>query len=168
MHYLTIHELIRLKKWASLFFPDDVDVIEDLRDKTGKNQLRTYGQFLARVNTNSHFLIVWDCDAQKTANALAKELSGTAHVTAFSFEQRENEIALEGIENKYDQEYLKPYAIRSEEYATGKEISLKFHSEKKVHFARFISENGTDEHFRHFGDLRSIVDGILKLQKNQT
>ena len=161
------HNALHLKKWASLFFPNDVDVIEDLRDKTGKNQLRTYGQFLARVNTNSHFLIVWDCDAQKTANALAKELSGTVHVTAFSFEQRENEIALEGIENKYDEGILEPFSNRTTEIATGREVAVSLSKEKKTEFAEFIYTEGTVEHFEHFDDLQMVANGILDKKKHK-
>ena len=129
--------------------------------------LRTYGQFLARVNTNSHFLIVWDCDAQKTANALAKELSGTAHVTAFSFEQRENEIALEGIENKYDEGILEPFSNRTTEIATGREVAVSLSKEKKTEFAEFIYTEGTVEHFEHFDDLQMVANGILDKKKHK-
>ena len=58
---------LHLKRWASLFYPGKVEVFEDLPDKTGKDQLKAYGQLLAKMNTNSHILIVWDCDAEKTA-----------------------------------------------------------------------------------------------------
>ncbi len=156
---------LHLKKWASLFYPDEVDVFDSLPDKTGAIQLKTYGQLLAQMNTNSHFLIVWDCDAKSTAKELADDLPKTANVTAFAFEKRESKIAPKGIENKYDEEYIKPYAIRSAEYATDKEISLSFDKRKKVKFAKFISVNGTAKHFRHFHDLNLVVSEILRRQK---
>ncbi len=59
--------LLHMKKWASLYYPEEVDVFDALPEKTGKDQLKTYGDLLSKVNTNSHFLIVWDCDAKSIA-----------------------------------------------------------------------------------------------------
>ena len=157
---------IHLKKWANLFFPNEVDVFDGLPDQTGASQLKTYGRLLARMTSNSHFLIIWDCDAKGTAKALAGELCETANVSAFVFEQRPNEIAPKGIENLYDEEYLKQFAIRSTEYATDKEISVSFASRKKTEFAQYISDQGTCRHFRHFGGLKSVVSGILEKTKH--
>lgn len=157
---------LHLKKWASLFFPDDVDVFDRLPDKTGASQLKSYGRLLAHMNTNSHFLIVLDCDAKKTADELADEWPETTNVTAFAFEHRENSIASKGIENKYDERFLKPYAIRSTEYATDKEISLSFASGKKLEFAHFIRENGNHAHFKHFDDLQMVVNSILHKRRH--
>ena len=153
---------LHLKKWASLFYPDEVDVFDALPNKTGKDQLKTYGDFLSKVKTNSHFLIVWDCDARRIANALADELPELANVTAFSFEQRENKISSDGIENKYDEKVLKPFTIRAAEYQTDREISLSLNKEKKTKFAEHIFSNGTKEDFQHFGGLNAVVCGILK------
>ena len=151
-----------LKKWAKMFFPDEVDVFDALPDKTGKDQLKTYGDFLSRVKTNSHFLVVWDCDAESVAKKLVNELSELANVTAFSFEKRENNIAPKGIENKYDEETLKPYANRTTEMSTGEEVSLSFSSRKKTQFAEHIFSNGTKEDFQYFDDLESTVMDILE------
>ena len=153
---------LHLKKWASLFYPEEVDVFDALPGRTGTTQLKTYGEFLAHMNTNSHFLIVWDCDAKNTAQKLADELPKTARVTAFAFKKRENGIASEGIENKYDDEILKPFAVRAAELETDEEISLSFNNRKKTEFAEFIFNNGNAEHFRHFDDLKLVVEKILE------
>ncbi len=158
---------LHLKKWASLFYPKKVDVFDALPDRTGKDQLKSYGQLLAYMKTNSHFLIVWDCDAQSTARKLADELPEKASVNAFWFEKRENEIASEGIENKYDEELLKPFAVRTTEYSTDREISLSFNNRKKTEFAEHIFTNGIEDHFRHFDDLKLVVEEILEQLKNQ-
>ena len=64
------------------------------------------------MNTNTHFVIVWDCDAGDKAETLRGDLSDSAKVTAFSFRRRsENKIARNGIENNYDEEFLRPFAI---------------------------------------------------------
>ena len=106
------HNALHLKKWASLFFPGQIDVFGDLPASTGKDQLLTYGRLLSKMSSNSQFLIVWDCDAKSRATTLASELSETANVTAFAFEQRENRVAPKGIENKYEEDILRPYSNR--------------------------------------------------------
>ena len=152
---------LHLKKWASLFFPEKVAVFEELPDRTNKNQLLAYGRLLAKMEATSHFLLVWDCDAEKCATELSRELSGAKNVRAFSFSKRENTIASEGIENKYNEKVLEPFAIRSIECATDREIGRSFHSHSKTKFAEFILANGTTEHFQHFQDLKEEVQKIL-------
>ena len=152
---------LHLRKWARLFYPDEVDVFDALPDKTGKDQLKIYGQLLAKIKTNSHFMIVWDCDAKSTANKLSNELSETASVTAFSLKKRENRIVSKGIENKYDEKVLEPFSNRTTEVSTGREIALSLNNSKKTEFAEFIFASATAEHFRHFDDLKSVVIKIL-------
>ena len=52
-----------LKRWGELNFPNDVRVFEDLGEHTNDGQLLDYGRLLGRVKTNTHFVVVWDCDA---------------------------------------------------------------------------------------------------------
>ena len=104
------HNAIILRKWANLFFPEEVEVFDGLPSRTGKDQLLAYGQLLSRMHTNSHFLIVWDCDAKATAERLAKELTHSADVTPFALEKRTNSIAHKGIENKFEEKLLAPYS----------------------------------------------------------
>ena len=152
---------LHLKKWASLFYPDKVKVFDGLQDKTNKSQLKTYGQLLAKMSTNSHFLIVWDFDAEQIAKELKKDLREGGNVTAFSFKKRSNTIAEKGIENKYDEENLKPFANCTTEVATGELVKYSFDGRKKKEFAEFIFSEGTDRHFQYFDDLRRVVDNIL-------
>jgi len=155
---------LHLKKWASLFYPEEVEVFDALPGRTGATQLKTYGELLAHMETSSHFLIVWDCDAKITAQKLAGELPETANATAFAFEERENTIASKGIENKYDEEVLEPFAnqiIRP----MGRGVQYSFGNEEKTEFAKFISLNGTAEHFQHFDDLKLVVKKILEQLK---
>ena len=162
------HNALHLRKWVDLFVPGKVHVFCDLPDKTGKDQLLTYGRLLAKMSASSHFLIVWDCDAKGKALELADELSGSATVTAFSFEKRENGIAPKGIENKYDEKFLENYSTILSEAATGKEIARSMSdSGKKTEFARHVFSNGTEEYFKHFDDLRTTVEEILqKTERN--
>ena len=156
------YNALHLKKWASLFFPKQVNVFDKLPDKTGKDQLLTYGQLLAKMNASSHFLIVWDCDAEKKAKTLSKELSGSVKVTAFSFRKRENQIADAGIENKFEEELLRPYSKISLDGSTRAETGWSFDDAKKTDFAWHVFSKGTVDYFVHFDDLQTIVQEILR------
>ena len=153
---------LHLKKWAELFFLKEVSIFEGLEGQSSSSQLKAYGELLSKMTTNSHILIVFDCDAeQKYGKKLSEELSGIHHVSAFSFLKRDNNIAPEGIENKYNEKVLEPFAIRSIECATDREIGRSLYSHKKKEFAEFILANGTTEHFQHFQDLKDKVQEIL-------
>ena len=154
---------LHLKKWAELFFPGEVNVFEGLEGLAGASQLKTYGELLSKMNTNSHILIVWDWDAkQKYSERLSEDLSGVKHVTAFSFLKRDNQIASKGIENKYDEKYLEEYAISTSKLVTGVEINRSFDQSRKTEFAEHVYRNGNREYFEHFEDLHHVVKQILE------
>ena len=152
---------LHLKKWASLFFPAHVGVFDALPARTSAAELKTYGNLLARMNVNSHFLIVWDCDAKKFSEDLLKELPSNSDVTPFALEPRENSIASKGIENKYDEEILAPYAMETIELVTREVKNRSFAKDRKTEFADFICSNGTQDHFENFDDLHSVVAEIV-------
>ena len=156
------HNALHLKKWASLFFPEQVGVFDDLPSRTGKDQLSTYGQFLSKVVANTHFLIVWDCDAKGHAKRLADELGGRAAVTAFALGRRNNTIARTGIENKYPEDVLRPFSKIVLDGATRVETACQFDGGKKTAFARHIFQKGTRHHFVHFDDLHNTVADALR------
>ena len=154
------NNVLHLKKWASLFFGSTVKVFEELQHRTGKKELASYGRLLARMETNSHFLIVWDFDARQVAEKMCKELSGSKNVTAFAFKKRENMIAPKGIENNYDEEYLQGYITTSRREKTGDKF-VTMSSRDKTDFAKHVSAVGTRDYFSYFGELEKVVQKIL-------
>lgn len=157
------HNAKHLKKWASLFFRGQVEVFEDLPARTGKDQLKAYGQLLARMNATSHILIVWDCDAGSTARALASELEDSAKVTPFALERRPNALAAKGIENKYEEDLLMRFSNIVLDGATGEEKGRSFDNGKKLALANHVAQRGTEADFVHFDDLRRTVERILSV-----
>ena len=151
---------LHLKKWARLFFRREVEVFEKLPNRTGKNELSSYGRLLARMEATTHFLIVWDYDAEKEAEKLREELLESENVTAFSFKQKQNSIANKGIENNYDEHILKQFTTTSTRSKTG-EKHVTMSSRDKSDFAKHVMENATKDYFRNFGDLKDVVRGIL-------
>ena len=152
---------LHLKRWASLVFPEKIEVFDHLPDKTGKDQLLQYGRLLAKMNANSYFLIVWDWDAAGKARELSNDLSNSDKVTAFSFTKRDNKVADKGIENKYDEELLESYTTIASRAITGEEISRSMSTRDKAEFARHVALEGTHKYFKHFDDLKIAVQEIL-------
>ena len=149
-----------LKRWAHLYFPKDVHVFEGLESYSSDSQLLTYGRLLGRLNTNTHFVVVWDCDAAGKAEALRGELPSGARVTPFAFASRENTIARNGIENNYGEDILEPYSTKT----TGSDdklLSRGFQSNRKTEFANHVLREGTLQYFANYQDLHDIVSGIL-------
>ena len=150
-----------LKRWADLYYPDDVRVFEGLEGHTNDNQLLTYGKLLSKMNLNTHFVLVWDCDATRQAESLQRELPENANVTPFAFPKRENSIADKGIENSYDEETLEPYSTTTTDN-DGTVINRGFRSNLKTEFAKYILAKGTPEHFTHFKGLNDVIEEILQ------
>ena len=143
---------LHLKRWAKLNFPDDVRVFDGISAHSGKSQLLTYGRFLSKATSNTHFLIVWDCDAADKYTQLQNELTPTSQVTALSLTARENTIAPKGIENKYEEDLLKGFAP----LLRGFDGSEKYRLEKQ-RLTNHIYQKGKIEDFRHFCDLHDAV-----------
>ena len=156
------HNAKHLKRWVEVNFPTDVNVFEELGEHTNDSQLLDYGRLLGRMNTNTHFVVVWDCDARGKAENLCKELPSAAKVTPFAFKKREdNKIATRGIENIYDEDILKPYSTTTKR-VDGSLVAHQFESKRKTEFANHVMQHGTAEYFTHLQDLHAIVSEILE------
>ena len=154
------HNAKHLKRWVMLNFPRDVHVFEELEQHTNDQQLLEYGRLLGKMHTNTHFVIVWDCDAAGKAEALRSELPSDTKATPFAFARRENTIARNGIENNYDEEILEPYSTTT----TGNDgtlLSRGFQNNRKAEFANHVLEHGTSQYFTHFQGLYDIVSETL-------
>ena len=151
-----------LKRWVELNFPEDVHVFDELEQHTNDKQLLAYGRLLGKMHTNTHFVIVWDCDAVAKVTTLSSELSDTAKVTPFAFPKRgENTIAEKGIENNYDEEVLEPYSITTKRN-DGTLVNRGFDNSRKSEFADHVLQHGTAQYFANFEGLRRIVEKALE------
>ena len=152
---------LHLKKWVDLFFPGKVDVFDKMTSATGKNQLASYARLLGRMETNSHVLFVWDCDARSDANEVCAELGESDNVTTFAFSRRDNELSSKGIENLYDEKYLEKFSSTTKREVTG-ESWRNMSGKDKTDFANHVKAEGTRDYFRHYGELEQVVQEILK------
>ena len=155
------HNTKHLKKWVDLSFPEGVRVFDQLEQHTSASQLLAYGRLIGRMTTNTHFVIVWDCDAAHEAETLRRELPVGAKVTPFAFERRvDNGITKSGIENNYDEKTLERFAIIKSE-SDGRVLGRELPKDRKTKFADHVLHHGTADYFVHFEDLHAVVSGIL-------
>lgn len=156
------HNAKHLKRWVELNFPRDVNVFEDLGQHTNDRQLLDYGRLLGRMNTNTHFVVVWDCDAKRKVETLSRDLPSAAKVTPYAFPERpDNAIAKKGIENNYDERLLAPYSTETRR-SDGTLLNRAFDNSRKTEFADHVQEHGTEEYFTNYQDLHVIVREILE------
>jgi hypothetical protein len=155
------HNALHLKKWVQLNFDSDVHVFDQLPQHTNNSQLLAYGRLLSRMNTNTHFVVVWDCDAADNAQTLRDELPSMAKVTPFAFKRRQdNKIARNGIENNYDENFLKPFSIKKTDN-DGRLLGRDFNNSRKTEFANHVRQHGTPDYFTHFQDFHTTIANIL-------
>ena len=155
------HNSKHLRRWAELHYPEDVRVFEGLEMHTNDDKLLAYGRLLSKMNLNTHFVIVWDCDAKDKASTLREELVDDASVTPFAFTHRpQNRIARRGIENNYDEWVLEPYSVTVND-SCGNLIKQEFNGKRKTEFANYLSVNGTPEHFTNFKGLNDVISKVL-------
>ena len=152
-----------LKRWIEVMgLSEEVHVFEELGHHTNDEQLLAYGRLLAKMNTNTHFVIVWDCDADGKAETLRGELPRDAKITPYAFEKRaDNSIARRGIENNYEENILEPYSIMTSRN-DGTLLSRGFDNSRKTEFANHVLQEGTLQYFTNCQDLHAIVSGILR------
>ena len=156
------HNTKHLKRWVELNFPEDVRVFEDLEQHSNDDQLLAYGRLLARMHTNTHFVIVWDCDAAGKSEALSRELPGDVKITPYAFPRRlDNTIAQKGIENNYDERILEPYSTKTVRH-DGTLLGRGFQSSRKAEFANHVLQHGEPRYFANFQSLLEIVIGVLR------
>ena len=157
------HNARHVRRWVQLNFTEEVRVFEEFAEHRNDSELVTYGRLLGSVNTNTHFVIVWDCDAAGKAQTLRQELPNAARVTPFAFKRRlNNSIARNGIENNFDEKFLEAFSITRSRSDDGTVLGREFHKDRKTDFADHVQQHGTVEYFEYFQDLHDIISDILE------
>ena len=152
---------LHLRRWAELFYPEEVAVFDKLPDRTSAAELRSYARILSTMRTNSHLLFIWDCDKAAVVGKISAELPATANVTVFALGQRENPMAPSGIENKYNEEVLKPFCLEVRRPNSPGRVFYRLDSDRKTELAEYVSQIGVEHDFRYFDDLNVVVSDIL-------
>ena len=150
-----------LRRWAALHFPDDVAVFDRLPNRTGASDLQSYARILSKFEPNSRLLFVWDCDQAGKIDKLVREIGPNTPVSTHILSRRDNNVADRGIENKFDEDVLKPYTEETIAAATGETLRVTFRKDSKTPFAEHVAQHGTKEDFKHFQDLHNVVSRLV-------
>jgi len=142
-----------IQKAFELFAPEllgMIDIVDNLKDRTGKNQLAILYDLFLRMPHNNKIIFVYDCDV----TTKYEENSKTIY---FRFQKNElNDKINTGIENLFDKNLFDNqfYSTKAKEDG-GSHTSLD-----KNKFCEFIIENGTELDFKNF---KQLIERIRKL-----
>ncbi|WP_442844876.1 AAA family ATPase [Leeuwenhoekiella sp. H156] len=142
-----------IKKAIEILEPsliNSVEIVEKLKDRTGKNQLSTLFDFFKRTNHNNKILFVYDCDVKTDI----KEENKTY---GFIFDQNvKNTKVLKGIENLFEE------GLFTEEYyiTKSKEDGGLVSNLDKPKFEDFILKQNSKTVFENFSPLISKIKSL--------
>lgn len=131
-----------IKKALELFDCKNVKVLDNLEELTGESQLRTYFKFFSKVQHSQKVLFIWDCDVSK----IPEDQNNTF---AFKFEKNdENNIALKGIENMFEESLFENYTKKIE-FSNG-DTKIEFDQNRKSDLEEYILLRNNIDDFQKF------------------
>lgn len=133
----------------------DIDVLSGVEGISGKNQLKTIFQFLAKTQHKNKVLFVWDCDV----SAGLEPQNNT--FPFFLPRNMENSIATKGIENAFPVEIFSDFT-KTITLSNGTTIS-EFDESRKRDFESFVISRNKLSDFSHFSSLIAEIERIRKL-----
>jgi predicted ATPase len=144
-----------IKKSLELYGVTDVEVLSGVEGVSGKNQLKTIFQFLAKTQHKSKVLFVWDCD-------VAPGLTSENNTFPFALPQNpNNNIAKSGIENAFSESLFSGFT-KTITLSNGRSIT-EFEEGRKRDFESYILSRNNKDDFAHFSSLINEIERIRKL-----
>ncbi|MBI6115881.1 AAA family ATPase [Salegentibacter maritimus] len=144
-----------IEKAIEIFDPElsgSIDIVKNLKDRTGKNQLKTLFDFFTKMPHDNKVLFIYDCDVKT-------EYDSINETYAFTFEKNSaNEKVKKGIENLFAEEHFREefYPLKDKDDG-GVQSSLD-----KPKFEEYILNNATKELFENFEPMVNEIKEILK------
>ena len=133
----------------------DVDVLSGVEGISGKNQLKTIFQFLAKTQHKNKVLFVWDCD-------VSTGLEPQNNTFPFVLPRKiDNSIAKKGIENAFPVEIFSGFT-KTITLSNGTTIS-EFDESRKRDFELFVISRNNLSDFSHFSCLIAEIERIRKI-----
>lgn len=149
-----------IKKSIDLYCPElanRIEIMTNISDRTGKNQLPVLYDFFLRLNHSNNVLFIYDCDVKSTY----EEKNKTFYYN-LPFNEK-NKKFLNGIENMFP-EYLildEHYSESTKRQKNGTITSTKIPDKNKM--CDYIIKNGTLEDFKNFESLIMKIKNILNV-----
>ncbi|MBS1593985.1 MAG: ATP-binding protein [Bacteroidetes bacterium] len=142
-----------LKRANSIFGSDDIEIVEGLESKTGKDQLRSLYTFFSKVPHDKKVVIAWDYDANNFSS-----LTSTNKTYPFIFTKNElNNKIKRGIENLFPESLFDArfYKLDPDDEYGGRHTTF----DKKA-FKKYIIDNGTQQDFINFKPFFDFIKSI--------
>ena len=128
---------------------EKIHIITELKNKSGKDQLKIYSNFLSNLPLKNKFLFVLDCDVD------ISKFQKNDKVEVFKFEKQQSSVS-KGIENLFHEKlFSEDFYNKKQKGDGGKVTELD-----KDKFRNHILEYGTKKDFINF---KPLIDKIKKL-----
>lgn len=130
---------------------ESIEIVNSLKDRSGKNQLKTLFDFFVKMPHKNKVLFIYDCD-------VTTSFSEENQTFGFIFDNNSSNTKVKkGIENLFSEEHFKDefYPIKEKEDG-GIQSSLD-----KVNFEKYILENSSSEIFKNFNPMIYKIKQIL-------
>lgn len=134
---------------------DSIEIVDSLKDRTGKNQLKTLFDFFTKMPHKNKVLFIYDCDVTYSINE-SNETYG------YIFDKNEsNSKVKKGIENLFQEEHFTDnfYPLKDKDDG-GVQSSLD-----KPIFEKYILDNATEKMFSNFKPLIEKIKMVLGINK---
>ncbi len=141
-----------IKKAIELFQYKNIEVVQDLENITGKNQMKTLFDFFSKTKHDTKVVFAWDCDVSLNL----QEANGTY---PYILDRNEgNNIASKGIENMFSEELFSGFTntiTRSKGHT-----KTDFDSSRKKDFTDFILSRNDLDDFIKFKPLFTYINSL--------
>ena len=147
------HNVAYIEKAIDLLAKDlkeKIYIVKQFISKSGKNQLKTYFDFLSKLPLKNKFLFVLDCDVD------ISKFQNADKVVVFKFDKADSKVS-KGIENLFSEELFEErfYEKSINDYGG---TYAKF---KKIKFKDHMLQFGTKEDFLKFKPLIDEIENLL-------
>jgi predicted ATPase len=144
-----------IAKALKLYGVTDVHVLNGVEGVSGKNQLKTIFQFLAKTQHKTKVLFVWDCDVSPGVEA-----ENNTFPLAI-LRNPNNTIAKSGIENAFPESLFSGFT-KTTTLSKGKTIT-EFEEGRKRDFESLVISRNNLSDFDHFSTLIIEIERIKQL-----
>jgi hypothetical protein len=148
------HNACLIKKALELSGVSDVEVLTGVEGVSGKNQLKTIFQFIAKTSHRNKVLFVWDCDV---TNGLQSENRTYPFFIPFN---AQNQLVKKGIEHAFPEQLFEDFTTTITR--SDKTVISAFDESRKRDFANFIISRNNQNDFQHFS---SLIEEIRRVRE---
>lgn len=146
------HNAKVLKRALELWGVDGVEIVHGVEHISGKSQLRTLFDFLAKTDHRNKVVFVWDCDA-------VFNLQEANRTYPYTIARNDgNSLVRKGIENAFPERLFDGF-IKTITRASG-DVLREFDESQKAAFAEKVCIDARREDFGHFEGLVREIERI--------